>query len=506
MQSSNTQNKSEEQDFSREVILAATLELERFAEGIAEHFDSYAELAKIAQSGVNPLHADTNYLQQAGFSAEVKHVARTNVEHILAGDDTRIARSENVGHHNHKEFDFVAVDKETGKPIHTEGGKLTAGGQMKVFKDNDTYRDLYNTDFEHYKRAELVIPKDKFDAVMADWAAQRESAVKQRDTLIGLGKHDEAQKQQQRIERIDDARNRAKPSDVSSSDAMDARKSPVTSVLKDGLKVAHRAGMEAAPTAAVMGGSLSLWRNVVAVSKNGKPVGEAAVDVLVDTGTAAGGAYATAATSAAVGGALRNANNQVLQNLGRSNAPAMAVQIAAMVGKNVVQLASGRMSAEDFVRHVTKDGSMLAVSMTGSNLGAVIGTAIFPGVGTIVGGLIGGMAASMLGGHLHTHLQQSVAALDTSNALRQRTHAICTHIVKQNKIYQVEMRMAFDVFFTEKRDELKRGFDMISNASMNGGRVQEGLAVIAKAMNTQLAFNSQEAFSEHLRSGRPLVF
>ncbi|NLB80780.1 MAG: hypothetical protein GX800_04030 [Clostridiaceae bacterium] len=43
-------------------------------------------MEKIASSKVNPDYRDTNVKQQAGFSAEVKTVARENAEKIIAGD------------------------------------------------------------------------------------------------------------------------------------------------------------------------------------------------------------------------------------------------------------------------------------------------------------------------------------------------------------------------------------------------------------------------------------
>ncbi|MYN17052.1 hypothetical protein GTP81_09840 [Rugamonas sp. FT107W] len=489
-----------ERDFSWEVNQAAMRELERYAEGIAEHFVSHESLAAIARSKVHPDYAEANYLQQAGKAAEVKQVARENVERMLKGDKSRVVRTDDVGYSNHQEFDLVGLDQVSA------GDAPVTGAQMKVFKDVGSYRKLFNQEFDHYQRAELLIPPDQFEAVMADWAKQRQAALEQRDQLALLGKTDEARKLQQRIDRIDHARDRAKPSTVSTTDAMEARKSPGLSVAKDALDVAHRAGMEAAQTGAAIGGGLSLIRNVVAVSKNGKDVGAAVQEIFQDTGKAAAGAYASGALSAGIGGALRNANHQLLQNLGRSNAPAMAVQVSAMIGKSVVELAAGRISSDEFVRSVSKDGSLLAVSMTGSNLGAVVGTVVFPGVGTVVGGLVGGMAASMLGGHLQAHLLNAAAELDASNALRAKVKAATAHVVRRHEAYRREMDEAFNVFFAEKSEELKRGFALISAASPEDGRLREGLALIASAMNKKLAFANEVEFAQHLRSGETLVF
>lgn len=494
-------------DFTAEVRHAATMTVKRYAEATAEHCKSLSELQKIAQSRLNadPVQARNNLHQQAGKSAEVKHVARTNAESIISGNGTKIARTDNVGYHNHQEFDFVGLDAGGSAPVGADG-RLAAGAQMKVHKHIEKYRDHFQKNFDKYGRAELVVPSDHFELIKQDWETQKQALMKQRDALRSAGQFQLAEQKQLAIEQIDDASARLTPSPVSAGDAMEARTTPSFSAVKDALDVAHRAGIEAAKLGGAIGGGMSAVRNLVDVVKEGKPLDEAALDVCKDLGASAAGAYASAAASTMIGGSLQAANNQVMQNLGRSNAPAMAVQVAATMGKSVLDLACGRISAEDFVRNVTKDGSMMAVSMTGSNLGAIVGTAVLPGVGTIVGGLVGGMVASMLGGHLHAELQRSVAAMDASNAQRAQVQAICLHVRAQHEAYQRDMHQAFDVFFAEKSAALRQGFDRIAAASGNGDGIHDGLEMIATAMGRQLAFGTRADFTAHLRSGRALAF
>lgn len=494
-------------DFTAEVRLAAAMAVKRYAEATAEHCRSLPELQQIAQSRLHadPVQRQNNLHQQAGKAAEVKHVARTNAERIIAGDGGRIARTDNVGHHNHQEFDFVALDA-AGQPTVGADGRLAAGAQMKVHKHIEKYRDHFQKNFDKYGRAELVVPSDHFDLVKQDWEAQKRSLVAQRDALRSAGQDLLADQKQLAIDQIEDASARLVPSPVGAADAMEARTAPTFSVVKDALDVAHRAGVEAAKLGGAIGGGISAVRNLVDVVKDGKPLDEAALEVCKDLGVSAAGAYAGAAASTVIGGSLQAANNQVMQNLGRSNAPAMAVQVAATMGKSVLELARGNIGVEDFVRNVTRDGSMMAVSMTGSNLGAIVGTAVLPGVGTIVGGLVGGMVASMLGGHLHAELQRSVAALDASNAQRAHIQAICLRIRSQHEEYQRDMHRAFDVFFAEKSAALRQGFDQVAAAAHDGASIHDGLATIAAAMDRPLAFGTRAAFSAHLRSGQALAF
>ena len=96
---------------------------------------------------------------------------------------------------------------------------------------------------------------------------------------------------------------------------------------------------------------------------------------------------------------------------------------------------------------------------------------------------------------------QSVANMDASNALRAQTRAICLRIKAQHEAYQLEMHAAFDIFFNEKSQALKQGFDLISAGIADGRSIHDGLSCIATAMNKQLAFDSRDSFSRHPTPG-----
>ena len=164
-----------EREFNQEVSLAVQNELERFASATAEHMRSYAELADIAASRLNsdPGEAARNLMQQAGFSAEVKNVARTNAENIIGGKATRVARTDNVGGVNHPQFDLVNVDSE-GRPILDASGNFTGGTQQKNFYRIENYDKLLNREYEHYAQAEIALPSDQFQEILDRWDAKIE--------------------------------------------------------------------------------------------------------------------------------------------------------------------------------------------------------------------------------------------------------------------------------------------------------------------------------------------
>ena len=479
--------------------------IERFGRATAEHYGSHADLSKIAGHRVNPDYRDQNLRQQAGFSAEVKQVARQNAESIAARDGRRIIRTDDLGHVNHPVADIVAVDPHTGAPQLNPDGTFADGAQMKVHKDLKKYRQLYGENFEKYRSVDLVLPPDQFDAVMADWDAQVKSLEKQRDKLAGNGNAEVAAQKQQQIDAIEDARRRARKSDVTTADAMEARTAPTTSVARDVLDLSHRAGLEAAAQGTMIGGTFSVVRNTYQVVRADKDIREAAADVAIDTGKAALGAYAVGASSTALAGAMQNAGNQLVRNMGRSNAPAVIVQSAAMLATAFYRMLDDDLPPSEFAAHVSREGVLLATSMTGSNLGAMVGTLVMPGVGTLVGGLVGGMVATMLSGSLYAELQRSARSVALSELKRQQTAAMCSALIAQHRQYRADMNAMFDTWFAESRERIGAGFQSMSDALVAGRSIHDGLGQVASAMGLTLRFADSDAFGEHLRSGRPLV-
>jgi hypothetical protein len=491
-------------NFEREVSFAATLQVQRFAMASAQHFASLEDLLRISNFKITD--PDTNYHQQAGFSAEVKQVARANAENIIAGNKTRIARTDDLNQVNHQVYDYVEVDVDTGAAVLGPDGQFVGGAQMKVHKKIEKYQDHFGKNYDKYKTAKLVLPPDQFEAIMRDWDKQQANLEEQVNALTKQGKSNLAAEKQAEINRIKDARQRAVKGEVSTTDAMEARKSPTLSVGKDALRIAHKAGVEAGQTAAAIGGGISLLRNGYDVFNGEKSVGDASIDILTDTGRAAVMAYATGAMTATLGGALQAANGQVLRNLGKGSTPAMIVQASTVLGKSILDVITGKITPEQLVSQISREGTTLAVSFTGSNFGAVVGTFIAPGIGTVVGGFVGGMVTSMLSGSMHSALQKSVRDLELSNEQRKRTQEYCARIIAQHNEYCRQMNAVFDQFFLEKRTQLKTAFDSIAEATLRGESIREGLEGIAQAFGKQLAFESGAEVRAHLRSGRVLEF
>lgn len=83
--------------------------VQRYGSAVKEHVVAYSGkdfengvtltkgLKSISKSKVNPNYEHQNIQQQAGFSAEVKVVARENAEAIINKSNQRVVRTDDIG-------------------------------------------------------------------------------------------------------------------------------------------------------------------------------------------------------------------------------------------------------------------------------------------------------------------------------------------------------------------------------------------------------------------------
>ena len=72
-----------------------------------------------------------------------------------------------------------------------------------------------------------------------------------------------------------------KKSHVSNKEAIEARKSPRLSTIKDIHKLSHEAGIEGAKSGAIIGASIAVVANIVDIINRKKDLGDAVEDIAV---------------------------------------------------------------------------------------------------------------------------------------------------------------------------------------------------------------------------------
>jgi hypothetical protein len=360
-------------------------------------------LRSISESKVNPDFKDANLKQQAGFSAEVKTVARENAENILNGKDSRLTRTDDmrkqsdgkghtVGGANEELYDVAEIGKDGAYIEGTARQLKYVGGNPRQCADQ-----LLSSKFDKYRGADVPIevPSDFYDEVKNELAEKADNLKKQIEHAERQGNGELVTKHKSRLEKIEKTSENLRKGKVSNKEALEARLHPGISTAKDIGRLSHRAGLEAAKTGAMLGGGMSLIMNTVAVLKGEKEVDKAVGDTVIDTAKTGAISYASAYANTALASVMKNSSNELMRFLGKVNAPAYILQTAISTVDSLKRLCKGDITANEFFLEIGKNGTTLLASAQG----AVIGQLLIPV--PVIGALIGGLVSSLLCGAIY---------------------------------------------------------------------------------------------------------
>jgi hypothetical protein len=265
----------------------------------------------------------------------------------------------------------------------------------------ENVRKLLNKDFSHYERAAFLdIPSEQYDYAKQFLKNEEAKLRNQIERLKEKGDFENLTKKEQQLKRIQSIDRRLRDSGgVKSKDAAFAAKHPKLHTAKEIHKVSHEAGMKQAKIGALIGGTVSLSKNIVAyVRGEEKDVKKLALNVAKDTGGAAGLSYVTGYSGTVIQSVMERSGKTVFQNLSKSNMPAMLATAAFEVGKSIKRY----LTEEDFDElQLMEELGEKGTGMMAASIGGVVGTALLPGVGTVVGSVIGGMVGYMAGSTLY---------------------------------------------------------------------------------------------------------
>ena len=156
----------------------------------------------------------------------------------------------------------------------------------------------------------------------------------------------------------------------------------------------HDVGKESGLIAAGVTCAMSTVDNVKACIEGEVSAGEAALNIVSDTGTAGAVGYGAGFVSSAVSSAMSKSSHALISRIGGSCLPAAAVSFGIASYDTVIDFAQGDISVEEFAYDMGENAVGVAGSIGGAvAAGAALGS-IVPGAGTVVGaatGLVGGM-------------------------------------------------------------------------------------------------------------------
>lgn len=495
--------------------------VQRFGSAIKEHLAAYAgdrekpadensrppkTLKSIAKMETSNEFKKQNLAQQAGFSAEVEAVARKNADNIIAGNDTRFKRYDDVKHPDGRQVsndpivDIVEVD-DLGKPIiGSEAQMKFVGSSPKKLLDK-----LKSKKYAKYRDADvsMVIPDDYYDVLMGDGPdGINEQIRKLQGELDGgrlAGKNSEAIQQQ--IDDLKQIKKSLRKSGLTKREALYAREHPRRMVAKDVAKVANKAGLQQARNGALIGGGVSLIRNMVACINGSIEPAEAARNVGVDAGLAAAFGYVTAFSGAAIKGAMQNASSEYLRSLSRTNVAATMVSTVTDVSKVVALYCRGEITGAVCIERLGQQG----MGQLGGVMGVAVAMAAVPADGAFMAAMVG-MAGSTLGYAaavaVYEELSTALHDYELAKEERIRVERECAEAVELIRQYRRDMSRDVENYLATHDELFNRAFDAMDQALISNDidGYLTGNAEIQESLGYLPRFGTQQEFDDLMAS------
>lgn len=508
---------------------AAAETVQRYGSAAKQHYVAYSgmdnetgqKLAKglkeISKSKINPEYRSQNIKQQAGFSAEVKSVARKNAENIIEGKGNRFTRTDDIGRVNDPLADLVELAPDGTVISGTASQMKFVGGSPEELLEK-----LNSKKYQKYIDAKeiLDIADDDYEALLGKNGSpgiideKIKSLREQADRAKQIGKDQVAGQKEAQIEKYEYIRGKLRKSGLTRDEAIQARLHAVWSTAKDVTKIANEAAVGQATVGAGITGSLSLVRNVVACIKGDKTPEEAALSVAEDTGRGAAVSYVSAFSGTVIKGAMQNAKSGYLRSLSRTNLATTLVTTTADVGKTLHRYFDGELTGVQCIEELGQQGVGEIGSAMFSAMGASVAASIAPvGAGltkAAVYGAVGGVIGATLGYTAAIACYQELAtALKEAELAREeriRIEKECAEAVVLIRQYRQEMNDMVSAYLSDHIQTFNQGFlemdKAIAERDIDG--FIRGNASIQELLGKEVQFKTQEEFDALMASDTAL--
>ncbi len=339
-----------------------------------------------------------NINQHAGYAAEVISTAKENMSAKLEKTGIKTYRADDrpdLYPRNDQYVDKIRVNSE-GDIIERIQVKFVGDSPEKCLSKMMSKK--FDKFFNDGKVDKVEVPKDFYDRMKELNSEKMKSLEKQIQHLKENGNQEALQKRENQLARCQKIDSMLEKSTVTKAEAREAVLHPrrYTSKLfaPDTFRKSHEAGMESAVIAASITAAVSTVDNVSKVMEGEITPQEAFIDVAKDTGVAGGIAYGTVFVSTAVSQTMSASSHQLINSLGNSGVPAVAISFGVQSFDSIIDYSNGTIDGKQLAYDLTENAAQVGGSIVGSALaGAAVGSVV-PGAGTVVGfgaGLVGGM-------------------------------------------------------------------------------------------------------------------
>lgn len=447
---------------------------QRFGDAIKQNYVAYSGIDKekgkklvkglkqIYEIKINPNYKYQNIHQQAGFSAEVKEVARSNSENIIKRKKITKIRTDDLGNVNDPLYDLVDIDKH-GRVIKGSGEqmKFIGASENDPTGEGDATRilsRLKSKKFENKylnKNAKIKIPSDKYESVVNNINSDINKSSKQLKSIEDIDKRKEIES---RIEKQKKIKKLITKSKVSSKEAIFAREHPKISTAIDVTKYSHSAGVECSKVSASIQGIVSIVENVSHVYNGDINTQDAVVNVMKDTSNAAISGYASGIIGSPIKGALQNSSSKYLKAISKTNIAATIVDATYLSTVTLKRYFEGEIDSLECLETLGEKGT----GYIASSMFALIGQTVIPI--PVVGSVIGGMVGYALSTSAYSVLTSALKEEKLSREERERIKKICSEQIKIIRKYREYMEEIINQYFNSYMDVFRESFDGIKKS------------------------------------------
>lgn len=462
-------------------------------------------LKSIQQQKTNSEYDFSIRQQKAGWAAEVKDTASNNAENIIAGKKNRKIRHDDLPDTpaNHPLYDHVEIDAD-GNIMSGSGSQMkfigaSAGDPTGAGNAERALKKLQSKDFQKYIDNDVTIevPKDEYQQMINIASEEIASLQKQLEKARDNGNLDLAAKLEKKINNLNKLKKNLKPSKLTRKQSLEAVDNPELSTIKSVANISHRAGIKTAETAALIGGSVSLVRNIVATCKGDIEAEEATLNVAKDTAQAAVVGYGTGFAGTAIKATMQNSASEYTRALAKTNVAGTIVAVSVSVSKTMTKYFKGEIDGTQCLEELGEQGT----GMIASSMFAVIGQAVIPI--PVVGGLIGGMVGYALSSATYGVLMSSLKESKLAHEERIAIEKVCEEHIKLIREYREQVNKIINEYLSDSMEYFNESFSGIKKA-LEIGDVDlfiENANEITESLGGNKPFENMDEFNNKMLNG-----
>ena len=429
-------------------------------------FDTQNELNNLGQRG-GP-HG------RRGFVYESIEKGRRNTDASMKGEDATWKRTDEIGRGNDPHDDLVRV----------ENGEITNGYQLKFRGPKAISQNIESGGWDRYEK--IMVPKNKYETV-----------IREIDNKIAKV---EASGDAEKLRYLQEGRAKIEAGKTNSGDVFLADKNPGLYTAKEALKVAGKAGIQAAAYSAVFGGTFSAALNMIAVRRGDKDLSEAMQDILKDTGKSAATGFGVAAGGSLVKGAMLGSKEAAIKALAKSSVPTMIAAATIETGKSFLRYFKGEIDGTELIEELGEKGTGMAASA----YGATVGQALIPV--PVLGLMIGGIVGYMINLQCYHGILSALKSAKLSEQRRIEAERMCTAAIKEIRRFRKAMNTHLDKQYFQRQQELEEAFEFVdlSIRTNNVDSLAKNIDRIALVFGQNLQFKNSAEFDAFMRTSEPL--